>query len=320
MRARVAVAVLAAALASAGAVATAAPGVRLVYARGDGAGDCPEESTIRAGVAAQLGRDPFRDPARDGDGDAAPTLTVTALLARAGDRIFGRVEVVDAANQPLGARQLDGASCAELAPALELVIAMAIEPLIAPAAAPAPPLPPPPPPPSRKRRQLEARVSLGVLVALDAAPTPALGFSMQLALTAPRWSVGFEVRGDLPASGPARFEGSVETSMVAGFIVPCVRHRILVGCLLAGAGVERGAGSGYDQPATVEAFWAAVGARLAVELTLVDPLGLRLGVDVLAPLTRTELYVGSVGNEARRLYRTPAVSSAFVAAVTTHFP
>jgi hypothetical protein len=311
MRARVLAVVLAAMLAPGGAVAEAASGVRLVYARGDGADDCPDPADVRAGVAAQLGRDPFTD-------DDAAALTVTALLARAGGRIFGRVEVVDEHGQPRGARQLDAATCAELAPALELVIAMAVEPWTR---APAPPsVPPPPvPPPPRRHASLQARLSAGVLAAIDAAPAPALGFAMQVALAAPRWSLGLELRGDLPAAAPALFGGSVETSLVAGFLVPCVRHRILAACALAGIGVERGAGSGYDQPARIDALWAAVGARLAVELTLVDPLGLRLAVDVLAPLTRTELYVGTI-SDARRLYRTPAVSSAFGAAVTTHFP
>jgi hypothetical protein len=305
MRARVGVAVLAAALASAGSAAVAAPGVRLVYARGDGAADCPDEEVLRAGVVSQLGRNPFSD-------EEPAALTVTALLARSGGRIYGRVEVVDEHGRPEGARQLDGASCDELVPALELVIAMAVEPWMH--AQPAPPPAPPAPAVVRPRRLdgLRARFGAGVLVALDASPAAAaLGFTLQFELAAPRWSVGAELRGDLPTSAPSLFGGRVETALVAGFVVPCVRHRLVVACALAGFGLERGSGSGYDGPTVVSAFWAALGARLALELKLFSPVGLRLHVDVLAPLTRTELYVGPAGGSSRLLYRTAAMSSVF---------
>jgi hypothetical protein len=294
--------------------AAAAPQtVRLVYARGDGAADCPDEPTLRTGIIQQLGRDPFL-PADSAD---APALTVTALVASSGPRMFGRIELVDALGHSRGARQLDGRSCEELAPALELVIAMAIEPFTR-----LPPPPPPAPPPSpraRKPRPIDGQISAGVLAALDAAPASALGFSMQVTVVRPHFSLGLELRGDLPTSAPSLLGGTVETALVAGLLAPCWRHQVLLVCALGGVGLERGAGGNYDHPARVDAFWAALGARLAFERILFDPIGLRLSADLLAPLTRSELYVGPVGNQARLAYRTPTVSSAFTAAVTTHF-
>jgi hypothetical protein len=132
-------------------------------------------------------------------------------------------------------------------------------------------------------------------------------------------TLGLDLRGVLPTSAPASFGGSVVGSLASAIVAGCVRHRVLAVCALAGAGVERGSGIGYDQPRTVDAPWVALGARLAAEVPFARVLALQGLVDVLAPLTRTDLYIGPVDG-GRLVYRTPAVASALGVGLVTYYP
>jgi hypothetical protein len=314
--------------------ARAAPGVRLLYQRSPEALACPDEPTLREVVTAQLGYDPF------GDGP----LTVTATIERAGHGLVARIELSDAEGASMGARALSGNDCAELAPAVELVLGLAVDPLRARAQAARQPnksdktdpwtgsLP------SRSKAEEEAErnellphkrvrrwpvgvmASIGIAAALDSGPAPAFAFTLQLAIARQRWSLGVEMRGDLPASADAAFGGRVETALIIAMLVPCLRHKIASVCALAAFGAERGDGGGYNEPRSVVGFYAALGGRLAVDVPLPPPLAIRVHADLLAPLTRTELYAGSIGDLGHRLYRTPPVSSALGLALLAHFP
>jgi hypothetical protein len=335
--------------------ARAAPGVRLLYQRSPGALDCPDEPTLREAVTAQLGYDPF------GEGP----LTVTTTIERSGKGLVARIELSDAEGAPMGARELSGNDCAELAPAVELVLGLAVDPLRASVRAAAKndtsdpwtgTLQPrtqsddehkavgrrkrgrgrkagagadvdsdedddeEPPPKGFRGWPVGVSASIGVAVALDSGPAPAFAFTLQLAISQRRWSLGLEMRGDLPSSSDAAFGGRVETALLIGLIVPCVRHKIASVCALAAFGAERGDGGGYNEPRSVVGFYAALGGRLAVDIPLPPPLAIRVHADLLAPLTRTELYAGSIGDLAHRLYRTAAVSSSLGLALLAHFP
>src|SRR5438128_1351366 len=123
-----------------------APAARLDYTRGAGAESCPDQRSLEDAVSARLGYPPFRT-------DAARTLT--ARVSASGRGLLARMELRDAGGNLLGKRDLAGAGegCGELAAAMELAIAIAIDP--ASATRPPPPLseapppsqPPPPPPP-----------------------------------------------------------------------------------------------------------------------------------------------------------------------------
>ncbi|HEY3356649.1 MAG TPA: hypothetical protein VGQ83_25585 [Polyangia bacterium] len=95
--------------------------VRLVFERGPGAEHCPAADALRAGVAGRLGRDPFRAD--------APRL-VRAVIARTGARLAATVEVRGADGKPVGQRAFRSRNndCVELAAAVELAIAIAIDP------------------------------------------------------------------------------------------------------------------------------------------------------------------------------------------------
>ncbi len=310
--------------------AAAAPGVRLLYQRGQGALDCPDEPTLREAVTAQLGYDPF------GDGP----LTVTATIERLDGGVEARIELSDAEGAPMGARALRGHDCGELAPAVELVLGLAVEPLRAQAQATgrkmektdpwtgalpdhaAQAVDSEVPTVGRSRRHWPVGIdaSVGIAAALDAGPAPAFAFTVHLGINKARWSLGVEMRGDVPSAAPAAFGGRVETALIIGMIVPCVRHKVASICAIAAIGAERGDGGGYNAPRTVSSFYAAFGGRLAFDVPLPAPMAIRVHADLLAPVTRMELYAGSLGDLSHRLYRTPPVSSALGLAVLAHFP
>jgi hypothetical protein len=265
---------------------------------------------MRAAVVAQLGHDPF------GDGPEA----IHVRVERIGDRLTGQLAILDAAGVVGGTRALTAADCDDLAPALELVLALIAEPWTGAA-------PTPPPAASRpiavrpsSRARLRGRVGAALLVALDAVPArAALALGLQGALVHPRWSLGLELRGVLPAERTMAGGGTVEGSLLAGLVSPCVRHRVVSLCLLVGAGYERGGGSGLYLQQTVYAPWVALGGRVMAELPFAKIMALQGLLDVLVPLTRSELYVGAVDG-GQRVYRTATVSSALGLAVAAYFP
>jgi hypothetical protein len=141
------------------ATATAAepPRALLLYARGGGAERCPDEAAVRAAVTARLGRDPFRD--RPEEAELAIVVSVRrrgqALEASIGlDDLHGAAGGLPVGREPIGRRRLRsrGADCKQLFAALELALALAIDPnaLSTPPASeprsdsPASPNPPPP--------------------------------------------------------------------------------------------------------------------------------------------------------------------------------
>jgi hypothetical protein len=129
-----------------------------------------------------------------------------------------------------------------------------------------------------------------------------------------RWSLAAELRGDLP--GAASVDGGqVSASTMAAFLVPCVEHRIVAFCLLGGAGGQEVAGSGYVLARSSWVPYAAVGARIEAGLPLNHIFALLVRVDLLVPLTRAELYVGT--ERPLRVYRSAPLSNSFGLALST---
>ena len=313
------------AVASAPARAATPPSFVLVYEAPADTG-CPTEDAVRASVADELGYDPW-DPVDDG---TSPRIAV-ALRALHGGRVRGRVEMRATDGTHLGARELEAPSCGELLGALVLAIAVAIDPLRAVAPPPLPATPPatatatatardaaadaeplpalvvaPPPEPPRLVDELRLRVAFGVQGTFDAAPGPAFGFTGRVGVAIRRWSVAVELRGDLPGSDSAD-GGRVSASTMAAFVVPCVAHRIVDFCALVGAGGQEVSGSGYLLPRSSWVPYAAAGGRIEITFAVSHAMAMLVHVDVLAPMTRAELYVGTERPE--RVYRSSPVSS-----------
>src|SRR5262245_28141126 len=110
--------------------------VKLTYSHPPGDAACPDERAFRALVTAQLGYDPFDDTS---------STRVEAQIERAGQRLRGRLLVHRAGNTE-GERVLDGQNdCANVAAALALTAAVAIDTLETPPE-PRPTSPDPPSP------------------------------------------------------------------------------------------------------------------------------------------------------------------------------
>jgi hypothetical protein len=304
----------------------------LEYHAPDGVG-CPTESALRSAVADELGYDPFEIL----DEDGATRIVVTLAAARAG--VHGRIEMRLASGKRLGARELSAPTCGELTPALALAMAVAIDPLRAalpppqprtpPATTPAAPVAPAqqddaevpqrPGPGSPARvgfaDSVHLRIAFGIHGAIDSAPAPAVGFMGRVGFFARRWSAAVELRGDVPATA-AVDGGHVTTAMLAVFVVPCVWHHSVAFCALGGAGGQYvSGGAGFIAPRESWVPFATVGARIELELAVTRVLAVTARVDVLAPVTRTELYVGT--ERPQRVYRTAAISNTFGLALTT---
>jgi hypothetical protein len=101
--------------------ASAFPTSRLVYERGPGAEQCPDQAALRESVASRLGYDPFF-PSSD--------KTIVARVLRDVNGLRGQVELVDEHGAQLGLRELSAGAneCAELVHAMALSISIAIDP------------------------------------------------------------------------------------------------------------------------------------------------------------------------------------------------
>jgi len=117
---------------------------RFSWARGDGAGSCPDGRTLASRVEASLGRNPFSDSAEQ---------SIEGSVVRQENRYRAELRVRDAAGVARGTRELssDGADCGELAEAVVLAVVLTIDPNAALGGSPAPAAVAPPhaaPPPT----------------------------------------------------------------------------------------------------------------------------------------------------------------------------
>jgi hypothetical protein len=331
MAARMLAAALLLLLAPHPAQAQAPPSLRWSYSRGRGAERCPDEPAMRRAITAQLGRDPFAGGAASEDDDS-----VALEVRRADKQLRARIELRRHDGAVLGARELRGDDCAELAPAMTLAIAMAIDTLTSrppPAPSPAIESPPPPPVPQADDDEIPRiakppppppvawNLSLGLLGAVDAANLLAPGLTLQVDVVRGGLSLGVELRGDLPTT--ARTESSVITaSLWTGTLLPCLRHKIAGLCGLISMGGEMvtvGSTVMALRPLSSSYFWFGLGIRTTVELPLYKMLALRLHADVIAPLMRHQ--VPPAGFSVIELYYvTPPVSSSFGMALMAIFP
>lgn len=313
--------------------AHAAPSARLVYLRDAEASSCPDESAVRAAVAARLGYDPFM---------AFAPSTMFAEIRREGADYKGSVKLVDPHNVVRGARELvhTGEPCSELVDAMALSMSIAIDPLsltgprpnddeprMEPPAedrAPAPPSVEPPasgpvrapdragpvndrePPPP-----LHLALGLGPALSVGTAPAPAVGARVGVFVTRGSLGLFLEAHGDLEASR-ALARGRVGTSLVEGQLGACYHYRSLFGCGTASLGALSASAEGISAPRTDVGAHASLGARVGLELELAAPLFLRLQLDGAAVLTPHALAVD--GEEVTSLSVFAASASSLFAA------
>jgi len=301
----------------------------LVYVRGDLA-DCPDEQQVRDAVAARLGYDPF---------EAKSSTTVTAVLTKGRAGLRAHVELRDLTSGAVGRRELTSArnDCAELASAMELAIAIAVDPqsLTRPAgtpppseapapSSPAPPAAPPPsaptpsPPPAPPERRASESPSLlfGALGSVGYGITPAVSVAPVLfvGVRLGRWSLRLDGRFYVPGAEDAPPTGSVRASLFAGALAPCVHVGVGVACALVVVGQLRGEGRGVDVPLERSALYSGAGLRAGLEW----PLGrwgfLPAYAEAIAPFTRETLRLRD-----RDVWESPAVTLSLLLGLGVHF-
>jgi hypothetical protein len=284
------------------AVAAERPNVRLQYQRAANASDCPDAVVVQQAVRARLGFDPFHEPAN---------LFIQASVSRAGRDLRAKVVLTDPEGAS-GERQLDSqrSDCTELASAMELAIAIAIDPLSG--ARPDPAMTPPAPepaaaapatsaPPEGPPAEVEARpapkglgldANVGAQGNWGAAPSLSFGFALGAGLRIGDFALTLEGRADLPASKDAG-GGRVKSSLYSAALLPCYHLSYFAACAFFAAGAMVGSGEDLVQPRQVTTFYSALGLRGVFEFPKEGPVALRVNLDAAAPLSRTTYTVGS---------------------------
>ena len=253
-----------------GPAATAAQrAVHLVYLRGAGAEQCPSEAELQQGVIARLGRDPFW-------GRGARSIRIT--ISGAGDQLVATIAAQAENGSAAQVRAVTSRrqECGELASAVELALAIAIdsEAALGPRPAPAafatipadravtvepveavvvPPSPPVSPsssttlmtsPPHMAAGPGGARAvhwfaGAGMLVAAGMSPRTTAGLLLGVGGWWRDWSLALEGRVDYPRELEVG-SGAVAAAPMFAAAVPCRHVRWFAACLVAAAGAVRG--------------------------------------------------------------------------------
>ena len=258
------------------------PEATLEVTREAGADACPDQPSLRAAIAARLGRDAFAPRRKPKEPSARPPTHVEVRFRAVDGILIAHVELREGQG-PVRARDVTSTSldCVELAEATSLALGIAIDP-VGPPPPPAPvseppprvilvPGPPqrievpaPPPPPSK----LSLRVAADGVIAFGTAPAPAFGASLEVDA---RWrsvSIGLEGRALASTSLEAAGGGTVSSSLLLASLVPCAHFGLARFCGLASLGALQGRGAGVAAPERDTTPFAALGGRVGVEVPL----------------------------------------------------
>lgn len=277
--------------------ASAAPSARLVYVLGVGTDHCPDEDTYRSEVLARLGIDPFTA--------TAPTV-IEASIEHQGANFRGTIVRRDANGTVTGRRDLTQLrDCAALVSRMAVSTSIALNPVspdtpvVAP---PAPPIPgpagpegppgPPGPPgpagacqscretPAPPRSARRVRLGVGGFVSVLSAPSPTGGVTVHADLRAADWSVGADIRIDVPVSldlpavmAPRIAAGStLVTRSILAEVSGCLHRRWFFGCLAGSTGSML---SRFQNAAPEAGFLLSFGARAGAEYSPLSGFTLR---------------------------------------------
>jgi hypothetical protein len=290
--------------------------VRLEYLREATAASCPTQEALRASLSARLGRDLVDD--------SAPELLRIRVLREA-ERWRGTIEWFGASGKRKGLRELSSerADCQELTQALELAIALVIDPpsfpkpeAARPSSAPLlpPPIPPSPPAPAQsvqvppsasgptaqvpsvapRSRTASVTLGLGTRASWRLLPQTALGLHVEGGLRFEHLSVSLDATAWLPRTAPVA-DVRIRSMLVAAGARACVHLGPFGACPQLSAGRMWCEGVGLENARTARAPWLAPGARLFAEWSSPAP---SLRLQVLAEgqliLTRNRFLAGDV--------------------------
>jgi hypothetical protein len=293
----------------------ATPSARLVYVREVTASSCPDEASLRQAVKQRIGYDPFFPWAR---------TTVVVEVAGASQAFAAHVWITDEQGFSRGARELRSESkgCAGLIDAAALAISIALDVSVpppepsprgspseptapAPASAPAvaPVAAPGSPPDSAAAPELagvtaptpiRALIGTDALLAIAAAPSPTAGIDAWVAGRLGVGSLGFELRGDVPATAVGADGGHATVALFAATAAPCAHAGPLFACVLGSVGWLEASGADVRVRRSGSAFFPALGARIGLDVPLGSKVALRLRGDLLVNFLRTSVALDGV--------------------------
>jgi hypothetical protein len=290
--------------------------------------ECPAADAVSAEVDRLLGPSSARPPA---------PIPVDATVSR-DDLGAWHVHLETPGEGTPRVREIHAASCAAIADATALILAMMIDPAAAaaappsPAAAPpieakAPPIaparvpveaprsPPPPPPPPQLLPPAPTPTSLRIaaLAGLDTASLPAVAASLALSGSfvygAQRFEIGLGYYPSRKGTVPARPGTGGYVDLFTGSVGTC-RHfgseAIEVGpCVGVELGRLHASGFGVSSPGEGSTLWAAASLGGVLSLRLISNLALVLRLGAAAPLLRPSFVLENVG----AVYRPPPVTA-----------
>lgn len=309
-----------AALLSVGTAHATPRSARLVYVRAANAEQCADEGGLRAAVAARLGYDPFVA--------YAATTLVVEVRARPG-AFEADIHVLEGDGVEAGRRKIasPGADCQKVIDALALSLSIIVDPVAALRGPPqSPPVAPEAPAPADEtpaaRNPAPARTEVGEVPPADrsdrrpsdrteARPTPHLVPAFLVAaygsvaeapsatagaLVSGRvrlrdFSLGVDVRADLPATHSFGAAGSAKSHSVTGWLVPCAHFGPFAGCALVGAGGFFATGE-VAVPVSQSRWILSVGGRGVFDLALGRHWFLQAFLDVVTTPMPPALEVG----------------------------
>jgi hypothetical protein len=306
-----------------------------VYARGDGAGACPDEQALRKEVAARLGYDPFF---------AVADKTIVVLVSRESDRFEAQIRLVDGSSNLRGTRRLlaPSADCEGLLARTALAISVAIDPDRAtdgasaapsanegqsepesPSEATAPSNPEkrapvgerdqgvvPSAPAVVEAPPLPVTFDASVLGSSGVLPALAYGASLGAAFGGERGSIGAEIFGFAPQSKSVE-NGSVRAWTVGAIVVPCYGPKAIFGCALASLGVMQSGSDGIAAPRSQSTWIPWLGIRAGTSGALTGGWSWRVTADLAASLNPVHLQI-----DERDVWNMPRVAFVLGVGVT----
>jgi hypothetical protein len=314
--------------------ALAFPSSRLIYARGEGAGQCPDEPALRKAVVDRLGYDPFF-PWAD--------VTIVARVIPANGGFVGTVELVDKAGIVKGARELraSASQCGQLIASMALAISIAIDPDSLDRGG-APPIETrveeaepteefwkeesapsvddkratqaPPPSGATARPPVRVEIAGQVAVASGFAPAVAIGPGLGVRLRYRAWSTSLEGRylfaQDRDVTG-----GTLASSAADGTLSACGHAGPVFGCALGTAGALHVTGEGVDRPRSETAAMVRVGPRAGAEWRLSELFALQAHADLAFNLIRPDISL-----DGNLVWSAPLVAGLGAISLSGRFP
>jgi hypothetical protein len=269
---------------------------RLLVERGVGAEPCPDSETLSSRIDQIRGRS---------SRDLAGSYRVSFV-----HKTDGFAAVISTGPTGANVRTLEsnGPTCAELAKATALTLALLFDsdvavkknppPVVSAAPPPVPPPPPPPPSPEVSSFHRDATLSLGAIGLAGVVRTVSPAASVEAGIAGRRWRMGIGALWGVPQTLDLT-PGTVDEKLMSGTLRTCfapyrqgwVRFDVCTGAFV---GFMSGEAQGFTHNEQHTRPWVAV----PFELVLAGwnaPVGWELGAGALVPVRRQDFSVDGLG-------------------------